>query len=63
MASLPDDTFKKEPGPISYRRDGDAYMLWTVYRNGKDDNGVGYNGRVPAKAMAGMILFFAQFSA
>ncbi len=39
IAALPDDTFAEKPTPIRYRRTKSAYMLWSVGKNGIDDNG------------------------
>ena len=37
MATVPIDTFPKQPAPIRYRREGDAYVLWTAGQRGKGD--------------------------
>jgi hypothetical protein len=39
IAVVPIDTFSAEAAPIRYRREGDAYALWTVFLNGIDDDG------------------------
>jgi hypothetical protein len=41
VSEIPDDIFAEKPTQIRYRREGDVYMLWSVYRNGVDDNGRG----------------------
>jgi hypothetical protein len=39
LAKVPDDSFKKAPGPVGYRREGDGYVMWTVHINGIDEMG------------------------
>jgi hypothetical protein len=41
VAEIPDDVFTDKPTPIRYRREGDAYAMWTAHVNGIDDNGRG----------------------
>lgn len=41
IAEIPDDIFTDKPTPIRYRREGEAYAMWTVHLNGIDDNGRG----------------------
>ena len=36
---IPIDTFSRNSVPIRYRRDGDAYLMWTVHIDGVDDDG------------------------
>jgi hypothetical protein len=36
---VPDDYFADKPQKIRYRREGDAYVMWTVSFNNKDDGG------------------------
>jgi hypothetical protein len=43
LDNVPEDTFsREESSPIHYRRDGGAYVLWSVGNNGVDDNGRTY---------------------
>jgi hypothetical protein len=42
LAKVPDDLFKKAPGSVGYRREGEGYVMWTVHINGIDDNGASY---------------------
>jgi hypothetical protein len=43
LDKIPGDTFSREESiPIHYRRDGGAYLLWSVGNNGIDDNGRTY---------------------
>jgi hypothetical protein len=39
LAALPIDSFSPSGDPIRYRREREAYALWTVYLNGIDDGG------------------------
>jgi hypothetical protein len=39
IAEIPDDVFAEKPTPIRYRREGGAYLMWSVFNNGVDDNG------------------------
>jgi hypothetical protein len=43
IAKVPDDIFRSEPAPINYRRDGDAYTIWSVHVNGIDEKGATYD--------------------
>ena len=48
LAKVPDDTFVQEGSPpIHYRRDGKAFVLWSVGINGADDGGRGYDDDPP----------------
>jgi len=45
---IPEDTFVRDKiAPIRYRREGDAYVMWTVFLNGVDDNGRGSDDDPP----------------
>ena len=39
LSEITDDTFTDKPTPIRYRREGEAYVMWTVHLNGIDDDG------------------------
>ena len=39
LAEIPDDYFADQSQKIRYRREGDAYVMWTVSFNNKDDGG------------------------
>ncbi len=47
IASIPDDPFAPTPTPIRYRREGDAYKMWSVHRNGIDDDGRSFDDTPP----------------
>jgi len=47
VSVVPDDTFVATPTPIRYRREGDAYLLWSVFNNGIDDDGRGQSDDPP----------------
>jgi hypothetical protein len=42
LPAMPEDKFAKSPGPIRYRLEGDAYVLWSVGSDGNDDGGHSY---------------------
>jgi hypothetical protein len=42
LDKVPKDIFARQgTAPIRYRREGDAYAMWTVHLNGADDDGRG----------------------
>ena len=48
LAKIPLDTFApNDDTPVHYRREGEAYVLWSVGRNGVDDNGHGESDDPP----------------
>lgn len=43
LRKVPDDTLNASGGPIGYRREGKAYMLWSAHVDGINDNGRSYD--------------------
>jgi hypothetical protein len=42
IGAVPDDIFSDKPAPIRYRRESEAYVMWSVGINGRDDNAHSY---------------------
>jgi hypothetical protein len=47
LEKIPIDIFSEKAAPIHYRRDGEAYLMWTVHLNGVDDDGRSYEDDPP----------------
>lgn len=52
LPRIPDDVFLPTPGPINYRPEGEGYLLWSVSRNGLDDDGISDNDDQPGDDVA-----------